>query len=76
MTPGGKASPVPARTRHFTPCELSQALRDGGLSRSPRWISDECAAGRIATNPAFRGRHYIPESELFRLLGITSEASA
>lgn len=72
---GGKSSPAPVRQKHYTPGELSLALEEGGLRRSARWVADECHAGRIATNPAFRGRHYIPESELFRLLGI-SEASA
>lgn len=72
--PGGKAAPASARPRHYTPCEFSLALEDGGLRRSSRWVSDECRAGRIATNPAFPGRHYIPESELFRLLGIVEAA--
>ncbi len=76
MDHGGKSSPCPVRAKHYTPCELSTALEEGGLKRSPRWVADECAAGRIATNPAFRGRHYIPEAELFRLLGIAPEASA
>lgn len=72
---GGLAAPAPARPKLYAPGEFSLALAELGIKRTTRWVQDECAAGRIATNPAFKSRHLIPESELFRLAGIP-EASA
>lgn len=64
----------------YSPSEFAGALRDAGLARSERWVSKRCTLPandprRIATNPAFTGRHLIPASELSRLLG-RSEVSA
>ena len=73
--PGGLASPAPARPRHYTPGEFSIALGEIGISRSERWVRDECNAGRIKTNPVFQSRHYIPETELFRIAGIKEAAA-
>ena len=66
--------------RHYTPKELSAALAEAGIALSERSIMRRCGlpegdALRIATPPAFPGRHYLPETELVRLLGV-SEAVA
>lgn len=72
---GGKASPAPARPRHYSPSEFSAELEKAGLRYSEKWVRAEVAAGRIAVNPHFSGRLFIPEAELLRLVGI-KEASA
>ncbi len=60
--------------RHYTPKELSGRLAAHGIALSERAIQRRCRlpegdALRIATNPHFRGRDYIPAAELARLLG-------
>jgi len=76
MSAGGKAVCPPVR-RHLTPkefaAELNEALGIPGF-RCAEWVSRQCADKRIATNRAFKGRHLIPESELFRMLGVKEEA--
>jgi len=70
----GKAVPAPVRARTYTPSEFSGALSDHGIYRCERWVAAKCAAGEIATNPAFKGRYIIPQSELFRMAGIKEAA--
>ncbi len=72
---GGKAVSPSPRPRNYTPKEASAALAEANIHRSERWISRECAEGRIATLPFYPGRHIIPESELLRLMGFAEEAS-
>ena len=60
--------------RVFDPKSFSAALEAAGVSRSAGWVRAECCAGRIATLPAFPGRHVIPASELARLLGVEAVA--
>jgi len=78
---GGKGSPAPVRVRYLTPSEFAGELQSAGLARSERWVQLRCTLEigdpeRLATHPAFKGRHLIPDTELFRLLGIRSEVSA
>lgn len=60
--------------RHWTPKELACDLTEvHGVEVSERSIVRRCSlpadsAGSIATNPAYPGRHYIPEAEALRLL--------
>jgi hypothetical protein len=61
--------------RHWTPKELAGdlAAKFTDVSVSERSIVRRCALpsdhpARIETNPAFPGRNYILESEVFRLL--------
>jgi hypothetical protein len=77
---GGKGSPAPVR-RWLTPSEFAGELQAAGLARSERWVQIRCTLQvghpeRLETHPAFKGRHLIPELELFRLLSIKSEAAA
>jgi hypothetical protein len=72
QSPGGLASNAP-KERHYTPSEFSAALAEYGISVCTDRIRLRCllhAADpqHISTNPAFPGRHYIPESELIRLV--------
>lgn len=60
--------------RHWTPKELAADLAEvHGIEVGERAIVRRCTLpadnpGHIATNPAFPGRHYIPEAEALRLL--------
>lgn len=77
---GGKASAAPVRVRNYSPSEFSAALAECGVSLCVRNVTERCNLPlgdprRIATLAAFPGRHFIPESELFRLLGIQEVAS-
>jgi hypothetical protein len=80
----GAFSPSPARLapnlppsirRHYTCKEFSAALFElAEINLGERAIARRCSLpfgdpARIATNPAFPGRHYIPASELARLAG-------
>jgi hypothetical protein len=72
QSPGGLASNEP-RERHYTPEEFSEALRQYGITLHPVVVRMRCRypesnAYHIKTNPAFPGRHYIPESELIRIV--------
>ena len=65
--------------RHFSPKEASAALASVGIGLAERTIQWRCKlpAGnplRIATNPAFIGRDWIPETEIARLLGVEAVA--
>lgn len=73
MNPGGLARTPPMR-KNYSPKELAAALNEAGVPYSERWVMTQCAEGHIATLPAFVGRHVIPESELFRLLGLKDQA--
>lgn len=80
---GGKAS-LPVRARDYTPSEFAGALTEAGVRRCERWVqlctNLPAAHPRhiktVSTSAALSGRKLIPESELFRLLGIKSEAEA
>ncbi|WP_334319630.1 hypothetical protein, partial [Termitidicoccus mucosus] len=57
----------------YTPSEFSAALAQYGITMHAvivRWrcTTDGANPQHIRTNPAFPGRHYIPESELIRLV--------
>lgn len=74
--PSGPAVAAPVRAKFYTPKEFSAALADCGLRLCERAIAARCGLpirhrDHIATNGLFKGRHFIPESELFRLVGIT-----
>ncbi len=67
-------------SRHYTPKELSAKLSEKGISLSVRSIVWRCRlpageALRIATNPNYPGRHYVPAGELARLLGVSEGVS-
>lgn len=77
----GKASPAPVRVPTLTPSEFAGALTERGIRRCERWVQYCCNLPkghprRIETLPGFVGRKLIPETELFRLLGLPSEVSA
>jgi hypothetical protein len=77
----GKADAAPVRPRHYTPKEAASALEEFRIFVCARTISDRCAlpaghARHIATNPHWHPRHFIPESEVLRLAGITVEVTA
>lgn len=78
---GGNANSSVIRVRHLTPKEFATELRErSGISVTERTIADRCGlpesdARHIRTNPLWRPRHFIPESELSRLAGI-KEVSA
>lgn len=60
--------------RHYSPKEASAALAEVGITLAARTIQWRCKLPighplRIATNPAFIGRDWIPETEIARLLG-------
>jgi len=64
--------------RHYSPKEASAALAAVGIALAARTIQWRCALPvghplRIATNPAFSGRDWIPETEIARLLGTNAE---
>ena len=74
MLQGGKACAAPVRRRHYTPKEASSELASFDVFICVKRLRERCnlPAGnpdRIATNPAFPGRHFIPEAELLRLAG-------
>ena len=78
---GGKQSTAPVRVRNYSPSEFSAALAEAGITICEKSIRHRCRipashALHIATLPAFPRRFYIPESELFRLIGLKSEATA
>jgi hypothetical protein len=72
---GGLAAPAPARPVHYTPGEFSLELARVGINRSTKWVCREVSEGRIARNPVFKSRIFIPESELLRLAGIKEAAA-
>lgn len=70
---GGKQSSAPVRVRHYSPKEFAAELKAAGLPMCERTVRDRCnlpaaSADHIATNPLFKGRHLIPETEIFRLM--------
>lgn len=70
-----------SRFWHYAPKEAAAKLAKAGISLSERTIQWRCTLPvghplRIATNPAFRGRLWIPETEIARLLGANAEAVA
>jgi hypothetical protein len=71
-SPGGSAANAP-RERHYTPGEFSAALAEHGITLHPVTVRWRCGLPegvplRIGANPNYPGRHYIPESELIRLV--------
>ncbi len=72
----GKQSAAPVRPRNYSPSEFSGALAEMGISICEKGVRLRCALPasdplHIKHLPGFLGRYYIPESELFRLAGIT-----
>ncbi|MFA6287761.1 MAG: hypothetical protein WC661_10300 [Opitutaceae bacterium] len=70
----GKAVAAPARARNYCPKDFSAALESCGVFRSAKWVREQCRTGGLKTNPNFSD-YFIPESELFRLLGIKEAQS-
>ena len=73
--PGGKAAAPAVRIKYHSPCEFAGELRELGLPICEKVIRARCNLPasdprHIATHTGFMGRHYIPESELFRLAGL------
>jgi hypothetical protein len=74
--PPGPASNAPGE-RYYTPSEFSGALAAHGVSLCTERVRQRCLLPaaepqHLRTNTAFPGRHYIPESELIRLVTATS----
>ena len=62
-----------------TPKDVARELIAAGIPAHENSIRRRCClpAGderRIKTNPAFPGRHYVPDSELARLLNVEAAA--
>jgi hypothetical protein len=76
----GKQSAPPVRARNYSPSEFSQALAEFGISLCVAEIRRRCGRPKadelhIATLHHFPGRWYIPESELFRIVGVKESAT-
>jgi hypothetical protein len=58
---------------YYTPGEVSAVLAEHGITLHPKMVRERCALPasdpqHIRTNAAFPGRHYIPFSEVNRLI--------
>lgn len=78
---GGKQYPAPVRERRYSPSEFSGALAELHIGLCEKLVRQRCCLPEtdplhIATVKGFPGRHWIPESELFRIAGIRVEVSA
>jgi hypothetical protein len=77
----GKATAAPVRERRYSPSEFSGALAGLHIGLCEKLVRQRCNLPEsdplhIATIKGFPGRHWIPESELFRIAGINVEVSA